>query len=394
MRVVFVDDEQFVLDGLRNALRRQRSRWEMTFVTSGPEALEVLERQPQQMVVSDMRMPGMDGAQLLELVRARFPQTARIVLTGQASHDDMLRVLPIAQQILVKPCDPQLLCNTIERLGTVQSLMQNEALKKVVGGMDPVPSFPRCYQQLSEAMERERVSDVEIVAIIERDPALSARVLALANTAYFGLKKPTASIHLAVKHVGFSLLRSLALTTEIFSKIPETLLLSKALTRMPAQSMLRAQLARRYVLDPALADEAFTAGLLLDIGIVVLAKSQRETYLSLLVLAEGSGQPLHEIESEHLGMTHADVGAYLLGMWGLPSRLCDLVACHHEPALLAETKNPVAAAVHIADVLAQAVAEARPYPLAGIAGDIRTRPEIESHLDEWLKVAQSASGTA
>jgi HD-like signal output (HDOD) protein len=394
MRVLFVDDEQFVLDGLRNALRKQRSRWEMTFVTSGPAALDVLERQSQDVVVSDMRMPGMDGAQLLEQVRARFPETARIVLTGQASQGDMLRALPIAQQILSKPCDPQVLCNAIERLGTVQTLMRNEALKKVVGGLDPVPSFPRCYQQLSEAMERDGVTDTDIVAIVERDPALSARVLSLANTAYFGLRDPTASIHSAVKHVGFSFLRSLALTTEIFSRIPDVLLHSEALKRLPTQSMLRAQLARRYVLDDALADEAFTAGLLLDIGYVVLAKSQPDQYLALLALGESTGQPMHEIESEHLGVTHAEVGAYLLGVWGLPARLCDVVACHHEPALLEVAANPVAAAVHIADVLALAVADARPDPLAGIAGAIRARPEIEARLGEWLSMAQLAGGKA
>ncbi len=386
-RILFVDDEQLILDGLRNVLRKQRDVWDMTFVNSGAEALERLATHPTDVVISDMRMPTMDGAELLQQVRQRYPATARIVLTGQASKDDLLRVLPVAQQVLTKPCDPAALRASIERVCKLQSLLGNPQLQALVGGLDRLPTFPKVYQQLCELMERDDVTVAQIARIVEHDAALSLKTLSMANAAYFGLAQPTTSVQIAVKQIGFALLRALALSTDIFGMLGAAALASPTLRQLPDRALMRAQLAREFVLDRARADEAFTAALLLDVGMVVLA--HRETrYLQLLSAAEDAMRPVHEIEREQLGFTHAEVGAYLLGVWGLPATLVEVVAAHHAPALLEISDNPVVAAIHIADVFTDPLQQPGGQPLEGVAEPIRTRPQIDARLNEWLDMAR------
>ncbi|MEO7650489.1 MAG: response regulator, partial [Bryobacteraceae bacterium] len=103
-QLLFVDDEPKVLEGLKRSLRPMREDWNMSFVTSGAEALQTLEQAPFDVIVSDMRMPVMDGAQLLNEVRQRFPQVVRIVLSGQSDKELIYQSIAATHQYLDKPC--------------------------------------------------------------------------------------------------------------------------------------------------------------------------------------------------------------------------------------------------------------------------------------------------
>jgi HD-like signal output (HDOD) protein len=389
--ILFVDDEPFILEGLRSLLRKQRESWNMSFVSSGPAALEALAQQGRDVVVSDMRMPGMDGAELLGRIRELYPRTARVILSGQASHQDLIRARPVAQQILSKPCERAVLCETIERLFKVQALLDNEHIQTLVGRLQRLPLFPKCFHDLSQAMTRLELSMAEIVRIVEQDPALSIMVLSIANAGYFGLPQGTLSVPKAIDLLGLQLLQALALSSDIFTHIDVSLLSSKTLLDLPQQSLLKARLARKFVDDPFLGDEAFAAALLLDIGQVVLAQDDVTAYLGLLKASETDPRPLHELERERLGFTHAEVSGYLLGIWGLPARVVELVAKHHHPELLEPSLRAAAAAVHVADVLVDASRTERGDPFAAIAPSIRERPEIQARLGSWWAMVQDAS---
>lgn len=114
-RILFVDDEPAVLEGLRNLFRKQRRHWEMVFAPGGMEALGELERTRFDVVVSDMRMPGIDGAELLRRVKDGYPSIARIVLSGHAEPEAVARVLPVADTYVSKPCDAEALRVAIEQ---------------------------------------------------------------------------------------------------------------------------------------------------------------------------------------------------------------------------------------------------------------------------------------
>jgi DNA-binding NtrC family response regulator len=114
-RILFVDDEPALLAGLEKLLRRDRTRWEMVFVLGGHRALEEIRRCPFDAVVSDMRMPDIDGATLLTIVQQERPATARIMLTGYADDAELGRVRPVLHQLLNKPCRVAALREAIER---------------------------------------------------------------------------------------------------------------------------------------------------------------------------------------------------------------------------------------------------------------------------------------
>ena len=350
-RVLFVDDEIHVLDGLQNLLRKQRHVWDMVFALDGPSALAELEKTPFNVIVSDMRMPGMDGATLLEKVKDRYPSVARIVLSGHAEQEAVVRALPVAHQFLSKPCDADVLRDVIERTCNLQALLRDDAVRQIVGRLDKLPSVPQSYVELTQATTRANVSLAEIAGIIERDPAMSAKVLQLVNSAYFGLARPTMSIQHAVMCLGVELIKGLALTTPVFAIAQSAPKAGLSLDHLQKASVLTARLARRIVIDQAQGEGAFTAGVVHDIGKIILALALPDRFAAALRAARESGQPFHAIERDALGVTHAEVGAYLLGAWGLPFPIVEAVAFHHTPRLVTAGARDLVAAVHVAGAL-------------------------------------------
>jgi HD-like signal output (HDOD) protein/CheY-like chemotaxis protein len=349
-RLLFVDDESQVLDALRNLLRRERHRWEMEFATSGAEALEVMERSPADVIISDMRMPGMDGAALLAQVKARWPRTARLILSGHAEREAILRALPVTHQFLSKPCDVGVLRVAIERTLEVQTLLHDEAIERVVGQMERLPSLPRTYLELTAAANDMGAGVSDFTRIIQRDPAMSAKALQLVNSAYFGCAQQVLSVNQAVSYLGIELLKGLALTTEIFASVEERPVPGFSLQRLQDHSLLVAKVARRLVPSSKLGEEVYAAALLHDIGRAVLALGLPTQTAAIVAQSLTRGCQIHEVEREVLGVTHAEVGGYLLGVWGLPFTLVESAAYHHSPSALAAGPCELLAALHAADV--------------------------------------------
>jgi HD-like signal output (HDOD) protein len=351
-RVLFVDDEESILAGLRNLLRKQRTRWDMVFALGGLEALAELRAGPVDVIVSDMRMPGMDGATLLERVKQDYPMTARIVLSGHAERDAVMRAIPVTHQFLSKPCDAETLRSVVERACGLQNFLQNEVVRQAIGRLDRVPSLPRTYASITAAMGDPNVALADVARIVERDAAMSAKVLQLVNSAFFGLAQRTSSVQQAVAYLGLELLRGLALATHVFGEaIPSIDGLS--LERAEERSLLTAILARRFLAGKKEAEEAFTAAIVQDIGTLVLAVGLHDRFQEIVRTALTRGASIRSCEKEFLGTTHAEIGAYLLGSWGLPLAIVETVAHHHTPGLVREGSREVLAAVHVANVLAE-----------------------------------------
>lgn len=351
IRVLFVDDEQQLLDGLRDVLHKQRKRWEMHFVNVGREAIERMEQQPFDAVISDMRMPGMDGATLLAHVKQHFPATARIILTGQADRDSVLRALPHAHQFLSKPCDLELLIAAIERVNHLQQRLCDVQVRKIVGGIDHLPSAPNTYWELTKAAAKPETTLAEISAIIERDPAMSLKVLQLVNSAYFGAARRVTTIQQAVSRLGVDLLKALTLSVHAFETLKTPPCPGFSIDRLQEHSFLTARLARQMLSDATLGAEAFSAAVLHDIGKLVLAIGANKSFAQALADQAKTKRPLYELEVEQLGTNHGEIGAYLLGSWGLPLTLVETVAYHHVPGNASVECRSVLAAVHAADAL-------------------------------------------
>ena len=330
--ILFVDDERDLLDGLRARLYKHRHDWNMKFVSSGAEALAAFEQQHVDLVASDVRMPGMDGGQLLTTVKQRWPTTVRIIVSGYSDPVQAVRLTSLAHQYVAKPCDGRQLENIIERCFNLQDLLAQEPLRRVVGSIGELPAMPKTYGRLQAALSQPNVTAGEVADIVNADAAIASKVLQITNSAFFRLRKPMVRIKDAVTYLGFATIRNLVLSAEIFSQWKNPRNPSGV---DPEQLQNHAQLAaaacKSLAGGRASPDDAWLAGLLHDIGYWVLVQECPEQLGKALELSRSQHLPLFECERLTTGATHAEIGAYLLGLWGLPYSIVEAVALHHAP---------------------------------------------------------------
>jgi HD-like signal output (HDOD) protein/ActR/RegA family two-component response regulator len=346
-RILFVDDEPSLLAALSNLMRRDRHRWDLVFALGGAEALRALEDTAFDVVITDMRMPEIDGLAVLEAVKARSPRTIRIILSGYAESTLVLQALPLVHQFLSKPCDGKTLRATIERCGAGDRLPNDKTLTGMIGSLPCLPSVPALLDQLRDATEDPDVTIDALIAICEQDPALAAKVLQIANTAHFrGDDAPNSSIKVAVATLGVEVMASLAHSAMVC--VPTTTVCQALIGGFQRDAVEAAHQARRSVTDPTRADDAYAAGLLHDIGRLVLAHELGDDYLPAIERARITGAPLWECERDLLGVTHPAVGAHLLGMWALPQELVEACERHHDPRALPTRGSTLVTAAQVA----------------------------------------------
>ena len=331
MKILLVDDEEQVLRGVSRMIECEMDDWEVETASDGNEALELLGTEHFNVIVSDMRMPGMDGAELLQQVEARFPQVLRVVLSGQADRDSVLRAVKPMHQYLAKPCDPDTLIEVIQRAEVLQDTISSTEVLEAIGQANCLPTIPRLLTQFNKALESDDCDSNHIAYIVSRDPVLCARILQLTNSAIFGLNQVVTDIDKAVSVVGFEMIRSLILAKEFFGDSAQGH--SGLVNEMFEHSFEVATRARAIAelceCTNEEANSAFTAGLLHDVGKLILINAFGERYVDLLSETDPSNASLCKNELERFGVAHNGVGAFLLQLWGLPLELIKGVASHH-----------------------------------------------------------------
>jgi HD-like signal output (HDOD) protein len=350
-RILFVDDEPRVLQGMQNSLRKQRHAWDMVFAPGPEAALAELERGSFDVIITDMRMPHMDGAALLKRVQAKHPEIVRIVLSGQTDQEMARRAVTVAHQFLAKPCDGEMIRNVIRRACDLQALLQDKTLRSIVGSIDRLPSVPHLYHELTAALDAPSSSMASVGAIVQRDTALTAKILQAVNSAFFGNGRPTTNLAQALNYLGLDILKSLVLLVHAggFSNNHRD---QASRIQIHAFNIARiASLIARGRLDEK---EAFTAGMLADIGRLVLA-AHGNTGAPFEGEARAQKIPLHVAEERRLGFTHAEIGAYLLGLWSIPLPIVEAVAHHHAPHRVASGDLDLTTVLHVADAMSAAI---------------------------------------
>ncbi len=351
----------------------------MVFAPGGEAALAELRKEPFDVVVSDMRMPGMDGATLLAKIKQECPRTVRVMLTGHAESEAILRALSSTHQLLAKPCLAGTLRAVLERCGSLDALIGDAAILAVVGGLERLPSPPAMYVALREIIADGHASPTDVAAVIERDPAVSAKVLQLANTAYFGDGRTICSIERAVSCLGNQRIQYMVLATSSFADL-DTDMGGVQVDAIQREGRETAALVRRLITEEDAGDVAFAAALLHDVGHVVLGLGLGAAYRRVFAHAESTRQSLPIVERELLNLTHADVGACLLDIWGLPRSIVDAVRYHHDPGSAPAAIREIAAAIHVADALMQRSS----IDLESIA-----RAGLSDRVAQWCAVART-----
>ena len=354
-RIIFVDDDPRILRGIERMMMFMDEEWEIGYVESGPEALENLARSPFDVVVSDMRMPGMDGAELLEEVSKRYPQMVRIILSGQSDQEMIMKSVGPTHQYLSKPFEGEKLQEILHRAFALRDLLGDNKLRALVSRLKSLPSLPTLYQQLMAEMQSPEVTMKQVGEIIAKDVAMTTKVLQLVNSSFFGLGVRISDPAHAARLLGPEILKALVLYVQVFSKFEKAKSGGLSIEKFSNHSLAVASLARKIALaqeqDKKMADDAFIAGMLHDIGKLLLASSLPDEFTKIIALAHEKDIPSWQAEQEMIGGSHAEVGAYLLGLWGLPDSVVEAVAFHHKPARCIDQSFSALTGVHVANCL-------------------------------------------
>jgi len=349
-RILFVDDEPRILQGTRRMLRGRRPEWEVATADSGAEALDKLASQPFDVVITDMRMPGMDGAELLVQVQVRFPDTVRIILSGHSDTTASLRSIFVAHQFVAKPIAAEDLLETLERALSLGDLIRDEKIRRVVGSVQSLPDPPRIYFECARALESPDSSSASITAIIEQDPSLVAKILQVANSAFFGLPQRTSDLEHAISYLGTETIKEIVLAVEaLHVKGKVTRVGPIALDTIAELSVLAARLTKHLpAASREIRQQLRTAALLHDVGYLMLLEKDPEDIARTVELAEAESISFAAACRALSGPDPASVGAYLLGAWGLPAPVVAAV-CDHDGGPQRFESSPTTRGVHIVD---------------------------------------------
>jgi HD-like signal output (HDOD) protein len=370
LRILLVDDDGSVLEGLRHVLRAERHRWDIRATDGAAGALAALAREPADVVVTDMRMPGMDGVDLLGRVHAEWPGTVRVLLSGWADLASITRAGTVAHRYLLKPCDAETLRGELAGIQEIRARLPDPRLQASLGALRSLPSSPETPRLLERLPENRDERSRALAAAVESDVALTARILQFVSSPSFGSPRPITGIRDALGLLGPALIREIAAQLEPLASSSLLPGAADSLLRLERHAATAARMARSVAPDESMADPAATAALLHDAGRLVLLSRLPGPYAESLQLAARTSCPLVEAERELLGASHAEIGAYVLGLWGLPASLVDAVARHHDPGVLDD--ETLAGLVATANLLAhQAEAAERTAPGAALARSIR-----------------------
>lgn len=353
-KLLCVDDEQWVLDFLRMSLKTLAEEWEMEFVLSAEEALKLLPNATYDVVLSDIHLPGMSGIQLFHQVKAKFPHTIRIAFSGAADHNTVTQALKIAHQVLPKPVTPVMLRSAIDRARALRDQVSNPAVERVVAGIKQMPTVPALYEELLEVLQSQDSSAEKVAQVIAKDPGMTANLLRVANSIPFTMRSRVESPTQAVALLGIESVKSMVLGFKVChdskragGNQPEI----EEVWRHGFKVATHAQtIASVENVGSLMIENSFLAGLLHDVGRLVLLTNHPAEYQKVLALVNMERLSVSQAEREIFGATHAQIGAYLLGKWGLRDVIVEAVAFHHEPILCPQSGFSILAAIHMANV--------------------------------------------
>ncbi|HEV2456186.1 MAG TPA: response regulator [Verrucomicrobiae bacterium] len=384
-RILFVEDDELLREAYQVMTENAAGGWKAATAQDAHEALELLKQSPFDVVASDMRMDGMSGTELLAEVSRLYPQTSRIIISGVADQAEAAEALKATHQFLSKPVEFKTLEGTLARIRALDEFLNSQRLKTLAARMGSIPSFPALYLEIMKAIEADDTPLDVIHDLMIKDPGLTAKVLQVANSAAMSPGQRIMDPLEAVQHLGVDTIRALALSAHVFANFTASQRINFPMNALWAHLMSCGSRARAIMevegAGSASADAAYTAGILHDIGKLMLADSLPAEFQEALARAATSGEPYCEIEMEVFGASHAALAAYLLGLWGLPAAIVEAVAFHHAPANSGHQEFSPLTAVHVANALEHESKGDTPQ----LDLEYLRRIGVEERLDDWRR---------
>lgn len=345
--ILFVDDEKQILRALKRLFIR--SEYETFYAESGEMALEILEENKVDLVITDIRMPLMDGYQLLRTVKEKYPLTLRVALSGYTDNIKIYKALEdnIVKLYLFKPWNNDELKDVIDKIFEQEEILQDKNLLKLINNINDLPTVPDLYGQISKLIENGADID-EISKVIEKDPAISSRILRVANSAFYGTK--TGSVKQAIIYIGLTSVKNIVLTNSVFKELKSDQVEKELLWKHVSLTNAYANLIYSEFINKKMPSTFASAGLLHDIGKVVIYqhfKEKKEAVLKMVL--ENQGISTWEAEKEIIGVSHQEIGGYLLNWWELPFPIVEAALFHHNPMAENIINKELVSVIHLAN---------------------------------------------
>jgi HD-like signal output (HDOD) protein len=357
MRILLVHHDDGSPARLRSAL--SEAGHELVCVERYNDALARMDAEPSDAVIADATAADLDALHLMRLMRTRFPGAVRLVVVDPADREQAARSLEVAHQAVSHPLDADAIVEWTWRMQGLVRRLDSPQLLAVVGQIDRLPSAPRMYMKLRGLLGDPECHGRAVTELLDQDPGLTTKVLQLANSAYFSSGAPISGVSQAVLRIGLDAVRIAVLANEVFDAHR-----GADVASLRRRAVRASQLAARMA--PAeCRDLARTAALLAYVGLLVPG-------IEALCAAEAARSDAPP--------TPADVGAYLLSLWGLPAAIVEAVAHHREPSRVARTRLDVLGLVHMAVSLTDATEPDGDY-LQAVGADRR--------WTEWQELAQA-----
>ena len=386
-RVLFVDDEPLFREYYTRLSSKLGDDYEVITAKTGADGLKALEEADFDVVVSDLDMPKMSGAEFLTTVERLHPETMRMVISGHIEQLAVARCLMYGHRYLQKPLSSNF-SETLKRVCRLKQAVRNNKLKKIIGGTSALPTPPETYLRLTEALQSPDASLEDFADIIRADGALTAKLLQIVNSAQFGLPRQITTAFEAIQITGLEVLRALMLSLQTLQKYEGKHLQSLSLPALWKHSLDTAVAVRKLAkcegLDFGHCEEFFVSGLLHDIGKLILAAHADKQYKIVTQRSAAENIPIHLLEQEVFGATHADVGAYLLGLWGLPESIVSCVQMHHSLVTIEPGEFSVVVAIYAAQCLQRS-----PNGLQPIDEKFFERIGFRNRVDAWREALEN-----
>jgi len=383
IRILVLGDSEEIVSPLEKLLRPEKGEWELYFFSSGAEALEKLSLSDIDMIIVDMHLPNMESISILEKVKEKYPAVIRIVISGIKDRDLMLKATHYAHQFLTMPDDSAKLKATIEKICSLQNYIHNENITKLINSIKHLPGLPELYLRIEEEINKNNPSFKKIEELISKDIIMTVKILQLVNSAFFGLPVKIVNPLQAINFLGLGTIKSLLLMVHLFSSDGTNQYLNHQVSKLWEHSLKVAKLCKTIAVEetsePKTVEMTYIGGLLHDLGKIVLWQ------------VDGYFQDVEKIQAEYCitlteaeyvlyKTSHAEIGGYLLGVWGLPESLTEIVSFHHHPSNSRPKVFGPLSIVHISDHILNAGVLDVQY-----LEDLKITDKVNYWRDYWQK---------
>jgi putative nucleotidyltransferase with HDIG domain len=387
-RILFVGEDLALWEQLQGPFPNIDGAWDVAFAKSGLQALASMSQSPCDAIVADMQMSGMTGAQLLDEVMQRSPKTLRFIRASLADQQAAMKCVGTAHQYLVKPSDAQIIGHALERAFSLEAWLPSEMVQKLLGQMKKLPSPPNLYFKIVAELQSPDASIDRVGPLVAQDPMLSAKLLQVVNSAVFGMQLQVVNAAEAVMYLGMETTKALVLLAHTFSYFDKIRTADFAVEKLWKHSVATGKLAERIAraqgCSVEVVGQAFTGGMLHDIGKLLLAANLTDDFKRALAKARSEQIHLWDAESAIFGATHGELGACLLGIWGLPMPIVEAVALHHYPIRFLSKEFCPLTAVHVANAIEHEIGkENQGLVAATVDANYLTELGLADRLDAW-----------